>query len=144
MSWLENLKEEKKQRGVSMKWIAEKSGIPEKTLVHIFAGDTAAPKINTLLPICGALDVRLDDILADTMTVLGTKSYTTLQVEVEKLDAELTHATAKIAELKDTVASLTAELDLLRLKLEHKEEIIGKQKKIIALHDYYMGLKSNE
>ena len=37
--------------------------------------------------------------------------------------------------LKDKDATLTAERDLLRLKLEHKDEIILHKDKIIALHD---------
>ena len=39
--------------------------------------------------------------------------------------------------MKDKVVALTAENDVLRLKLEHKEEII-------ALHNYYIKMKTSE
>ena len=39
--------------------------------------------------------------------------------------------------LKDKVATLTAEIELLNMQLKHKEEII-------AIHNYYNKLKTQE
>ncbi len=144
MSWVENLKEVRKQRGVTNKWIAEHSGVPEKSVDRIFQGKTESPKVDTLRPICNALDVSLDDILADTCAFIGNKTTATLQGEVnnlvcelERINAEYAILTAEIAMLKEKNASLTSEINILQLKLDHKEELL-------ALHNYYIKMKSND
>ena len=144
MSWVENLKEVRKQRGVTNKWIAERSGVPEKSIDRIFQGKTESPKVDTLRPICTALDVSLDEILADTSTFIGSKTTATLQGEVDNLASELERVnaeynilTAEIAMLKDKNAALTSEINILQLKLEHKEELL-------VLHNYYIKMKSND
>ena len=138
MSWLENLKNVKRDKNVSNRWIAEHSSVPQKTVDRIFAGDTDSPKFDTIRLVCEALGVSIDDIATDTMTVLGSKTQATLQAENDQLAAELAELMDKLVALetelsahKDTIAALTAENDILRLKLEHKEEII-------AIHNYYI------
>ena len=129
MSWLENLKEVKKQRGVTSKWIAAESKIPEKTVDRIFAGGTDSPKVDTLRPICLALGVSLDDILADTMTVVGSKTISVLQSEVETLTAEVERLNAENVILKDKLTYTENKLKDTKLAL---------QEEIIAVHRYYI------
>ena len=136
MSWLENLKEVKKQRGVTVKWIVEHSGVPEKTVEGVFSGKVGMPRTNTLSPICNALGVSLEDILADTGAVIGNKTLAVLQsevdlltAEVERLNGELVEAAAENTVLRDRV--LTAENALKATKLALQEEII-------ALHRHYI------
>lgn len=142
--WLDNLKELKKERGVTNKYIAEATNLPERTVTRIFAGDTDNPYVDTLHRIVTVLGGSLDSILADTKVVVGGSDLVTLQeenntltAEVERLTAELALVTAENAVQKDKIVALTAENDILRLKLEHKEEII-------ALHNYYIKIKANE
>lgn len=139
--WLDNLKELKKERCVTSKVIAEKTGIPERTVVRIFSGDTPNPYVDTLHRIVTFLGGSLDDILADTKAVVGGKSLATLQEENDTLANENTQINnemallqAELSVLKDKVVVLSAENDLLKMKLEHKEEII-------ALHNYYINKK---
>ena len=134
--WLENLKELKKSKGMSSKQIAEKANLPERTVSRIFSGDTPNPYIDTLYHIVAVLDGSLDDVLADSKTVVGSKNLATLQEDFDKLNAEMSIIQAENVILKDKVVTLTAENNLLRIKLEHKEEII-------ALHNYYIKLKAN-
>lgn len=142
--WLENLKELKKERGVTNKYIAEATNLPERTVTRIFSGDTDNPYVDTLHRIVTVLGGSLDSILADTKVVVGGADLITLQeetntltAEVERLNAELALVTAENTIQMDKVATLTAENDILRLKLEHKEEII-------ALHNYYIKMKTND
>jgi cell division protein FtsB len=51
-----------------------------------------------------------------------------------QINAEMALLQAELSVLKDKVVILTAENDLLKMKLEHKEEII-------ALHNYYINKK---
>lgn len=128
--WLDNLKELKKSKGMTSKQIAEQTNLPERTVTRIFSGDTDNPYVDTLHRIVTVLGGSLDDILADTKVVVGEQNLVDLQETVDVVAAERDLITAENATLKSKVAALTAENDLLRLKLAHKEEII-------ALHNYY-------
>ena len=127
--WLENMKELKKRTGMSSKQIAEKTGLPERTVIRIFSGDTDNPYIDTLHRIVTALDGSLDEIFADTKTVIGTERLATLQESVDALTSELNS-------IKGKFNSLVAENEILRLQLKHKTEELN------AIYDYYHKLKS--
>lgn len=132
--WLDNLKEFKKKKGLSSKQIAERSNLPERTVVRIFSGDTPNPYVDTLHRIAVVLDTSLDELFGDTKAVVGTHNLATLQSEVDKLTAELDMLRVE-SSVKDTkLGALQAENDILRMKLEHKEELL-------ALHNYYNNLR---
>jgi transcriptional regulator with XRE-family HTH domain len=132
--WLDNLKELKKRAGMSAKQIAEKTRLPERTVSRIFSGDTDNPYVDTLHRIVTILGGSLDDILADTKAVVATESLVEVQESANVIEAQRDLIAVENDMLKDKVAALTAENELLRLKLEHKEEII-------AIHNYYNKLK---
>ena len=134
--WLERLKELKTKTGMSSKQIAEKTSLPERTVARILSGDTDNPYVDTLHRIVTVLGGSLEDILADTKVVVGEQNLVTLQENVEAVTAERDLVTAENAILKDKVAALTAENDMLKMQINHKEEII-------ALHNYYNKLKPN-
>lgn len=134
--WLDNIKELKKAKGMSAKQIADATKLPERTVTRIFSGDTDNPYVDTLHRIVTVLGGSLDDILADTKVVVGDANLVTLQENVEVVTAERDLITAENAILKDKVATLTAENDMLKMQLKHKEEII-------ALHNYYNKLIPN-
>ena len=52
--WNENLKNFKKKTGLTIKQIAEKTNLPERTVSRIFSGDTNNPYMTTLIPIVNA------------------------------------------------------------------------------------------
>lgn len=135
--WLDNIKELKKAKGMSAKQIAEATKLPERTVTRIFSGDTDNPYVDTLHRIVTVLGGSLDDILADTKVVVGDANLVTLQENVDIVTAERDLITAENAILKDKVATLTAENDMLKMQLKHKEEII-------ALHNYYNKLIPND
>ena len=134
--WLENLKELKKKTGMSSKKIAELTNLPERTVARIFSGDTDNPYVDTLHRIVTVLGGSLDDILADTKVVVATESLVEVKKNANVIEAERDLITAENSILKDKVAALTAENEMLKLQLKHKEEII-------ALHNYYNKLKPN-
>lgn len=135
--WLDNLKELKKAKGMTAKQIAEATKLPERTVTRIFSGDTDSPYVDTLHRIVTVLGGSLDAILADTKAVVGGETLATLQENVGVVEAERDLIVAENAVLKDKVATLTAELDLLRMQLQHKEELL-------ALHNYYNKLLPKE
>ena len=135
--WLDNLKELKKAKGMSSKQIAEKTNLPERTVIRIFSGDTDNPYVDTLHRIVTVLGGSLDDILADTKMVVGDKNLATLQESVDVVTAERDLMIAENAMLKEKVTALTSENEILKMKLLHKEELL-------ALHNYYNKLTPNK
>ena len=128
--WLDNLKDLKKKTGMSVKQIAEETNLPERTVTRIFSGDTDNPYVDTLRRIVAVLGGSLDDIFAECKTVVADTNLIALQSDYDKIASEN-------VTLKDKVVTLEAEIDRLRLTLEHKEEII-------ALHNYYNKIKQKE
>ena len=135
--WLDRLKELKKETGMSLNQIADATNLPDKTIDRIFSGKTTNPYVDTLHRIVSVLGGSLDDILADTKVVVGPEKLATLQESVDVATAELGMLKAENAMLKDKVSALTTENDFLRLKLEHKEEML-------ALHNYYNRIREGK
>ncbi len=135
--WLDNIKELKKMTGMSSKQNADKTNLPERTIKRIFSGDTDNPYVDTLHRIVTALGGSLDDILADTKVVVGTESLATLQESIGVVRLEKDFLLAENNILKDKVSTLTAELDLVKTQLMHKEELL-------AVHNYYNKLMQNK
>ena len=142
--WLEIIREKRAELGYSYKYIAEESKTAERTVTRIFSNETKYPSVDTLYRIASVLDLTLDELFADSKSVIGNKNYVALQEEnvnltneVERLNAELVLVRAENSVNKDKIGTLSAENEILRLKLEHKEEII-------ALHNYYIKHKPKE
>ena len=142
--WLDRIRERRKELNYTIKYISQEAKQPERTVSRIFAGETLSPSVDTLYGIATVLGLSLDELLADTNSVVGSKHYidliqenTEFANEIERLNSELALINAEAAVLKDKVGVLTAENDILRLKLEHKEEII-------SIHNYYIKMKSVE
>ena len=128
--WNENLKTLKKMTGMSVKQIAEKTNLPERTVSRIFSGDTSNPYMTTLIPIVNALGGSLDEIFADTKVVVGTETMLELQENVETANAEKDLLIADNEILKTKVCALTSELELVKTELMYT-------KKLLAVHEYY-------
>ena len=112
------------------------TNLPERTVIRIFSGDTDNPYVDTLHRIVTVLGGSLDDILADTKVVVATESLVEVKENANIVEAERDLITAENAILKDKVTALTAELDMVKMQLKHKEELL-------ALHNYYNKLKPN-
>ena len=135
--WLDNLKELKQEKKMTTRQIAEKANLPKKTVTRVLSGHTTNPYIDTLDRIATALGCSIGDILAGTKAVVGDSNLSTLQESVDVVTAERDLLQAENAILKDNVAALTAEINMLKMQLMHKEEII-------ALHNYYNKLNPNK
>lgn len=141
--WLDNLKELKKARGMTSKQIADKTNLPERTVVRLFSGDTDNPYVDTLHRIVTALGGSLDDILADTKVVVSSETIVEVKETLEEvkdtanvMQAERDIIKIENERLKVENASLTTELMLLKKELQHKDELL-------ALHNFYNKLMPN-
>lgn len=126
--WLDNVKELKKRTGMKNKEIAAKANLSEKTVENFFAGVSKSPSMDTAIKIIRALGGSLDEIFAETGAVIGNKKLEALQEERDNLVIDLAGERAENAKLR-------TEIQILTLKLEHKDEILLHKDKIIAMHE---------
>lgn len=134
--WLDNLKELKKAKGLTTKQIADATKIPESTIKRIFAGDTDNPYVDTVRRIAIALDSSLDEIFAETKVVVATETLAEVKENAEAVEAKKEVIEIKNDMLEAKITALTMEIELLKKELQHKDELL-------ALHNYYNKLKSN-
>ena len=140
--WLEKVRELKKSTGMTNKCIAEKTHRSERTVARFFAGETDFG-IDGLREIVLLMGGSLDDILEESDFKMPTpeldalkKENTTLLETIEEMTANEKLYKAELSLLRDKVAVLTAENDLLNLQLKHKDELL-------AVHNYYNKFKQN-
>jgi H2-forming N5,N10-methylenetetrahydromethanopterin dehydrogenase-like enzyme len=118
--------------------------LPERTITRILNGETEFPRIDTILELGQSVGLTAYEVFAETNSVVGDHDIAVMQVQLEAqladkelCDKEVKALEDEIVALKATIGALTAENDILRLKLEHKEEII-------AIHNYYNKIKSKD
>ena len=130
----ERLAEFKALSGKSTRQISAETRIPESTLKRILSGDTPDPYVSTVGKIAKCLGVSMDVLLADTNAVISSQGLAEANKEAEKAKAERDMAIAENAILKAQATALSAEVELLKMKLAHKEELL-------AVHNFYNKLK---
>jgi transcriptional regulator with XRE-family HTH domain len=140
--WRESIIEAKKAKNITTKTMSEKVRLPEQTIARILSGKTETPRIDTVLDLGAAVGLSPWELFAETTAVLGDKNLSALQEELDQanaalsaLQAEFSSLSAETTELRVANVTLQAENDMLRTKLEHKEEII-------ELHNYYKSVIS--
>jgi transcriptional regulator with XRE-family HTH domain len=132
--WLDKLKEIKEERGMSTKQIAARSNLPDSTVKRIFMGDTDAPRVDTLRQIATSLDTTLDELFAESGSILSNKTMVALQEENDRLASDLKRTIEELDIFKQQVTSLLAEKELLREKNDAlKDQIIALYDKVEAL-----------
>lgn len=136
--WHENLLDIINKSGLTKQQIAERGNLPYETVKRVISGVTNNPYIETLDRFAIALDCTLSDILVGTKAVVGNEKMPQMQEEIDALTEENTTLAAEkevlVAQntiLEDKVKTLSAEIDLLKMQLTHKEELL-------AIHNYYI------
>ena len=135
--WSERLKEIKKTKNIHTKQIAEMAQLSERTVANVFAGKDGIC-LDSLIRVLNAMDVSFEEVFAESKATIGGSSFTELQLQLSTVTAEKETITAahdlliKQNEILETkITSLNAEIELLKLQLKHKEELI-------AVHNYYI------
>ena len=105
--WLEKIIEAKKAQGLTAKTMSERSRmhLTERTIIRILNKETKAPKIDVILDVGATVGLNAQQLFAETDLV---------PFDRDELDR-----------LKNQVKELNAEIELLRLKVEYQETIIG-------------------
>lgn len=142
--WLVNLIELKNRTDISLKQIAEKENLSEKSVSNVFFGKSKNPGVDLIRRIIHALGGTWHEIFGESGAVIGGQDLIAMQAEVDRLTEEVEVLTnelkivsLELAVQKDKVVTLENENKILCLKLEYEE-------KISSLHNYYMKLKSTD
>lgn len=129
--WRERIIEAKKAKNITTKMMAAEVRLPEQTIARILSGKTATPRIDSILDLGASVGLSPAELFAETTSVLGDKNLIALQEELDQANAALSALRAEFSSLSEENTNLKldnvtlkAENDLLRLNLEHKEEII--------------------
>lgn len=135
--WLINLIELKNRSEMTIKQIAEKADLAEKSVSNVFLGKSKNPGVELIRRIVTALGGSWREIFDESGAVIGNQDLATLQAEVDRLTAEnslltdtLNIATLDLGAQKDKVTALENEIKILNLKLEY--EI-----KLNTVHSFY-------
>ena len=141
--WLINLIELKNKSDITVKQIAERENLAEKSISNVFSGKSKSPSVDLIRRIIHALGGKWSEIFAESGAVIGNQDLATLQADVDRLTAENTDLanSLNIANLDNTVQKekitvLEKEVEILRLKLEYEE-------KLNAVHSFYNKLNPN-
>ena len=160
---LENLRYFKEASKMTYEQIAEESKTPLSTVKNIFTGKSE-PLASNLYRIAKALNVSLEDILADSNVVLSSETLIEVQEELEEVKGTLAETEENLAEamesatiieserdliklenkrlksenerLRCEAANLSTELKLIKQELQHKDELL-------ELHKFYRKLIPN-
>ncbi|MEE1047162.1 MAG: helix-turn-helix transcriptional regulator [Clostridia bacterium] len=122
------LEEIRKEKNITNKRWSEESGVSIDTIgriLHPENPDKDSPRVNTLVDLCKALGIELWEIF-----YLGDRSFVSLQAEVTTLKSERDALIAENAILREKI-------DLLKDKVDSLKD------DLIATHNYYNKLKSN-
>lgn len=136
--WRERIIETRKAKGITIKMMSDRtpSKIPPETITRILNEKTGDPRISTVLELGESVGLAPWELFAETADLIAYQGFLALQAEVDTLKADKEALVAENEAQKNNaneVAVLKAELDRLRLTLEHKEEIIVLQKQLIDL-----------
>lgn len=141
--WHDNLMDMIKEKNITKQQIADRGNLPLKTVIRVIKKETQFPTIDTLDRFATALGCTLGDILAGTRAVVGNKTLAELQDEITALSAEKETIAAErdllLAEnaiFKEKSITQEKEIELLKLQVLHKEELL-------SVHNAYLKLQQS-
>ncbi len=137
--WLDRIIQAKEALHLSTKTMAERTGghLPQRTISRILSGETATPRIDTIIELGAVVGLSPQEIFADTNVMIATETLAEVKETAEVAEAERDLIQAELEMLRAKTAAQETEIALLKERLQHKDEII-------ALHNYYIKLKATE
>ena len=126
--WYQNLMiyyHEYEQKGGNRHTLAVAANLPYDTVKRVISGQTANPTLDTLDRLCGAFGCTLGDILAGTRAVVGDKTLAEVQEALNDMTVQRDLLLRERDELKEKNSTLEKEVELLKMQLVHKDELLA-------------------
>lgn len=128
--WLINLIELKNRTDITIRQIAEKENLAEKSVQNVFYGKAKNPGVDLVRRIVHALGGSWTEIFAETCAVIGSQDLASLQGENAELRVCIDGLKIDLEMEKKKNATLESENKMLTVKLEYEQ-------KINNIHDIY-------
>ena len=112
--WRDRILEAQKEKGVSIRFIAEYTQLSEKTVRRMLTDPENVPYVDNVIVVGASVGLSPRDLFSETGLVVGDQGLSELQAEVDKLKAERDALVAENAVLKDKVESLKDKVDSLK------------------------------
>ena len=124
--WLINLIELYNRTDLTMKQIAEKENLAEKSVSNVLLGKSKSPSVNLVRRIIHALGGSWREIFGESDAVIGSQDLATLQAEVDRLSAMVDQLTEEKKALTDENLLLKEKVESLRYKIDDlKDDLIS-------------------
>lgn len=117
--WRDKILAARKEKGATIKYMAEYAKMSEKSVGRILNDKEYTPRVDDVIEIGASVGLSPQEIFSETTLVVNNQEFADLKAQVDKLQTK--------------VSELTAENDILKMKLEHKEEIVKHKDEIISL-----------
>lgn len=121
-----------KSSGMTYATIAEDLHVSEKTVSRLFTGEAKNPSMDFVIQVVHSMGYTASDVFTSTDAVIGGKTLKETQAALDTLKSEYDALLAEHGILKEQLNALTAsnsaltnEANLLRMQLQHKDEIIA-------------------
>lgn len=132
--WLINLilmyNEVKSRTDISIRQIAEKENLAEKSVQNVFSGKAKNPGVDLVRRIIHALGGSWTEIFAESCAVIGSQDLASLQEENAELRACIDGLKIDLDIATKKADALERENETLKIKLDYEA-------KISNLHDLY-------
>lgn len=112
--------------------IAEDLHVSEKTVSRVFTGEAKNPGMDFVIQVVHSMGYTASDVFTSTDAVIGGRTLKETQSALDAVQAELDALIAENGILKEQITALTVsnsaltnEATLLRMQIQHKEELIA-------------------
>jgi transcriptional regulator with XRE-family HTH domain len=128
----ERIIEEKKKLNISAKSMSERSKlhITEETISRFLNKKISDPGVSTVLDMGETVGLAPYEIFMDSTLASEFKAFLELKSKSEETEAERIRIIAENESLKTINTTLSQKIDMLEMKLAHKEELLD-------LHKHY-------
>lgn len=123
--WLINVIELYNKSDLTMKQIAEKENLAEKSISNVLLGKSKSPSVNLVRRIIHALGGSWREIFGESDAVIGNQDLASLQEEVDRLNALADQLAAEKEALTNENLLLKEKVESLRFKIDDlKDDLI--------------------
>lgn len=128
----DRITEERKRLRITVRSMSERSKLrlPEETISRVLSGKTADPGVSTVIDLGETVGLAAYEIFMDSTLSSEFRAFLELKSKSEETEAERIRIIAENETLKTINATLSQKIEILEMKLAHKEELI-------ALHNFY-------
>ena len=116
--WRDRILEAQREKGISIKFMAEYTQLSEKTVRRMLTDPEHAPYIDNVITLGASVGLAPRDVFSESGVVVGDQGLSELQAEVDKIKAERDALAAENTLLKRKIDDLKDDLiDALKQKV---------------------------